>query len=144
MYKILIPPDSDSGKRRNSGCEQQRHADRGGRRAVAETLTQQDSMADGSRIDVANPEIRTHRTSDEETRNSSSAGLALLGRHLVIAYTRKQKIIARSSAEAKLYAAALGASEPKSVESMMRDLGFAVMPVLKQENTFHTDMESEK
>ena len=48
---------------------------------------------------------------DKETRKSSSAGVALVGRHLVKAYTRKQKIIARSSAEAELYAAALGASE---------------------------------
>ena len=39
------------------------------------------------------------------------------------AYTRKQKIIARSSAEAELYAAALGASEAKEVQSMMCDLG---------------------
>ena len=46
------------------------------------------------------------------------------------AYTRKQKIIARSSAEAELYAAALGASEAKGVQSMMCDLGFAVKPVL--------------
>ena len=46
------------------------------------------------------------------------------------AYTRKQKVIAKSSAEAELYAAALGASEAKGVQSMMRDLGFAVKPVL--------------
>ena len=45
-------------------------------------------------------------------------------------YTRKQKIIASSSSEAEMYAAALGASEAKGVESMMRDLGFAVKPVL--------------
>ena len=45
------------------------------------------------------------------------------------ACTRKQKIIARSSAEAELYVAALGASEAKGVESMMRDLGVAVKPV---------------
>ena len=46
------------------------------------------------------------------------------------AYKRKQKIITRSSAEAELYAAALGASEAKGAECMMRDLGFAVKPVL--------------
>ena len=46
------------------------------------------------------------------------------------AHTRKQKVIAKSSAEAELYAAALGASEAKGVQSMMRDLGFAVKPVL--------------
>ena len=45
------------------------------------------------------------------------------------AYTRKLKIIARSSAEAELYAAALGASEAEGVENMMLDLGFALKPV---------------
>ena len=64
---------------------------------------------------------------DKETRKSSSAGV---GRHLLKAYTRKQKIIIRSSAEADLYAAALGASEAKEVQSMMCDLVFAVKPVL--------------
>ena len=38
--------------------------------------------------------------------------------------------IAKSSAVAELYAVALGASEAKGVQSMMRDLGFAVKPVL--------------
>ena len=47
---------------------------------------------------------------DKETRKSSSAVVALVGRHHLQAYTRRQKIIASSSAEAELYAAALGAS----------------------------------
>ena len=67
---------------------------------------------------------------DKEARTSSSSGVALVERHLLKAYTRKQKIIARSSAEAELCAAALGASEAKGVESMMCDLCFAVKPVL--------------
>ena len=46
------------------------------------------------------------------------------------AYTRKQKIIARSSAEAVFSAPALGASAAKGVQSMMCDLGFAVKPLL--------------
>ena len=54
----------------------------------------------------------------------------MLGRHTLKAYTRKQKVIAKCSAEAELYAAALGASEAKEVQSMMCDLGFAVKPVL--------------
>ena len=64
---------------------------------------------------------------DTESHKSSSAGV---GRHLLKAYTRKQKIIVRSSAEAELYAAALGASEAKEVQSMMCDLVFAMKPVL--------------
>ena len=48
-----------------------------------------------------------------ETRKSSSAGVLMLGMHTLKAYTRKQKVIAKSSAEAELYAAGLGASEAK-------------------------------
>ena len=44
--------------------------------------------------------------------------------------TRKQKILARSSSEAEFDAAALGASEPKGIASMMCDLGFVVKLVL--------------
>ena len=61
---------------------------------------------------------------DKETRKSSSAVVALAGRHLLTALTRQQKIIARSSAEAEWCAAALGASDAKGVQSLMCDLGF--------------------
>ena len=64
----------------------------------------------------------------KETRKSSSAGVLMLGRHALKAYTRKQKV--KSSAEAELHAAALGVPEANRVQSMMRDLGFAVKPVL--------------
>ena len=40
----------------------------------------------------------------------------MLGKHTLKAYTRKQRMIAKSSAEAELYAAALGASEAKGVQ----------------------------
>ena len=66
----------------------------------------------------------------KETRKSSSAGVVMLGEHALKAYTRKQKIIARSSAEAELYAAALGASESKGIVSLLRDLGYEKKPVL--------------
>ena len=42
-----------------------------------------------------------------ETRKSSSASVLMLGSHTLKEYTRKEKIIAKSSAEAELYAAAL-------------------------------------
>ena len=62
-------------------------------------------------------EVTTFADSDwagcKEIRKSSSAGVVMLGGHTLKAYTRKQKIIARSSAEAELYAAALVASESK-------------------------------
>ena len=49
----------------------------------------------------------------KETRKSSSTSVMMLGAHTLKAYTRKQKVIAKSSAEAELHAAALGASEAK-------------------------------
>ena len=72
----------------------------------------------------------------------------MLGKHTLKAYTRKQNVIARSSAEADLYAAALGASEAKGVQSLMFDLGFAVKTVLaidaKPLNTYFTGKELER
>ena len=44
-------------------------------------------------------------------------------------FTRKQRIPARSSAEAELGAAALGASESKGIVSLLRDLGSETRPV---------------
>ena len=59
---------------------------------------------------------------DKETRKSSSAGVALVGRHFFESLYKKTE---KSSpeAEAELYAAASGASEAKGVESMMSYLG---------------------
>ena len=71
-------------------------------------------------------EVTTFSDSDwagcQETRKSSSASVILLGSHTLKAYPRKQKIIARSSAEAELHAAALGASESKGIVSLLKDL----------------------
>ena len=49
----------------------------------------------------------------------------MLGDHALKANTRKQNIIARRSAEAELYATALGASESKGIVS-----GYEIKPVL--------------
>ena len=54
----------------------------------------------------------------------------MLGDHALKAHTRKQTIIARSSAEAELCAAALGASESKGIVPLLRDLGYEMKPVL--------------
>ena len=79
-------------------------------------------------------EVTTFSASDwagcKETRKSSSAGLILLGSHTLKAHTRKQKIIAISSAEAELYAAALGAFQSKGTVSLLKDLGHEMKPVL--------------
>ena len=66
----------------------------------------------------------------KETRTSSSAGVILPGSHMLEAYSCKQKIIARSSAESALHSAALGPSESKSIVSLLCDLGYVMKPVL--------------
>ena len=87
-------------------------------------------------LDTGKPveEVTTFTDSDwagcKEIRKSSSAGVVMLGNHTLKAYTRKQKIIARSSAEAELHAAALGASESKGTVSLLTDLGHEKNPVL--------------
>ena len=53
-----------------------------------------------------------------------------IGEHMLKAYTRKRNIIARSSAEAELHAAAQGPSESKGIAAMMCDFGFLVKLVL--------------
>ena len=52
------------------------------------------------------------------------------GNHALKAYTRKQHIIARRSAETGQYAAALGASESKGIVSLLKDLCYETKPVL--------------
>ena len=70
-------------------------------------------------------EVTSYTDSDwagsKETRKSSSAGVVMLGDHALKAYTRKQKIIARSGAEAELHAADSGASETTGIVSLLRD-----------------------
>ena len=79
-------------------------------------------------------EVTTFTDSDwagcKETRKSSSAGVVLFGEHALKSYTRKQKVIARSSAEAELYAAAWGASESEGIVSLLGDPGYERKPVL--------------
>ena len=73
-------------------------------------------------------EVTTY--SDSVTRTSSSAGVTLIGNHAFVAYTRKQMMIARSSAESELFAAALRVSESKGIVSLLFDLGYVMKPVL--------------
>ena len=56
--------------------------------------------------------------------------MILLGNHALKAYARKQKNIARNSAEAELYAAALGVSGSRGIVSLLKDLGHEMKPVL--------------
>ena len=79
-------------------------------------------------------EVATFSDSDwagyKETRKSSSAGVILLAVPTLKAHTRKQHIVARSSAEGELYAVALEASESKGIVSLLKDLGYEMKPLL--------------
>ena len=87
-------------------------------------------------------EVTTFTDSDwagcKETRKSSSAGVILFGNHALKAYTCKQKIIARNSAEAELCAAALGASESKGTVSLLEQRWPSMQ---RTPNQFSTDKE---
>ena len=67
-------------------------------------------------------EVTTFADSDwagrKETRQSSNAGLILLGNHALKAYTRRQNIIASISAGTELFSAALGAFQSKGIVSL--------------------------
>ena len=64
-------------------------------------------------------EVKTNSDSNwagcKETPTSSNAGVILFGSHTLKAYTRKQQIIARSSAEGEWYAASMKASKSKGM-----------------------------
>ena len=51
----------------------------------------------------------------KDIRKSSSAGVILLGSHMLKASTSTQHVIVRSSAESELYAALLGASVSRGI-----------------------------
>ena len=73
------------------------------------------------------------RMVEEVTTFSDSdwAGVILLGSHTLKAFSRKQQIIARSSEEAELCAATMGASVSKNgIASLLKDLGYEMKPVL--------------
>ena len=52
----------------------------------------------------------------KETGKSSSAGVMMLGAHTLKAYTRKQKVIAKSSAEARTACSSLGSVRSEGSE----------------------------
>lgn len=76
------------------------------------------------------PVLRVYTDSDwagdRETRRSTSAGCAMWCGGTIKHWTKQQKVIAKSSAEAELYAATLAASEAKGLVATMKDLGIEV------------------
>ena len=61
--------------------------------------------------------------SDRATRRSVSAGVITRGDHCLKVWTKKQQVVALSSAESELYAAVKTASEGLRSQSVAKDLG---------------------
>ena len=59
---------------------------------------------------------------DRATRSSLSAGVIMRGRHCLKVWTKKQQVVALSSAEGELYAAVKTASEGLGIQSVAKDL----------------------
>ena len=60
---------------------------------------------------------------DRTTRKSTSGVCLFIGRHFIKGMTKRQRVIALSSAEAELYAAVLTASEAMGLQALSRDMG---------------------
>ena len=63
---------------------------------------------------------------DRKTRKSTSAGCVMMGGHALKSWSKRQQVIALSSAEAELYAATRAASEAIGMASMLHELGHDV------------------
>ena len=59
----------------------------------------------------------------KKTRKSTSGGAIKIGNHCIKTWSKTQGLIAKSSAEAELYAAVRAASEALGVQTMLEDLG---------------------
>ena len=62
---------------------------------------------------------------DRATRRSVSAGVITRGGHCLKVWTKKQQVVALSSAESELYAAVKTASEGLGIQSVAKDLGIS-------------------
>ena len=71
--------------------------------------------------------ISTYSDSDYagclRTRRSTSGGCVMIGRHLVKSFSKQQKVIALSSAEAETYALVLASCETLGIQAYAADLG---------------------
>ena len=61
-----------------------------------------------------------------KTAKSTSGGLIMIGEHLVKSYSRQQKTIALSSAEAELHAMVAASAEALGIIALCRDMGMIV------------------
>ncbi len=60
------------------------------------------------------------------TARSTSGGIIMLGEHVIKTYSRQQKVVALSSAEAELYAMVAASAEALAIIAYAKDLGMTV------------------
>ena len=65
---------------------------------------------------------------DRMTRKSTSGGIIKLGLHTIKGWSSTQKVIAKSSGEAELYAVNKGASIGLGIRSSFKDMGISINP----------------
>ena len=61
-----------------------------------------------------------------KTAKSTSGGIVTIGSHVIKSYSRQQKVIALSSAEAELYAMVAASAETLAVIAYATDLGMSI------------------
>ncbi len=59
----------------------------------------------------------------KRTARSTSGGVVTIGDHVIKSYSKQQKVVALSSAEAELYAMVAASAETLAIQSYARDLG---------------------
>ena len=78
--------------------------------------------------------IHVHTDSDwagcKRTRISVSGGVVRLGESVVRSWSKDQKVVAKSSAEAELYAANLGGEQAIGMKTMLKEMGHEVKIVV--------------
>ena len=67
--------------------------------------------------------ILGRRPGDKATRRSVPAGVIMRGGHCLKVWTKKQQVVALSSAESEMYAAVKTATEGLGIQSVAKDLG---------------------
>ncbi|MBN71658.1 MAG: hypothetical protein CME32_20555 [Gimesia sp.] len=58
-----------------------------------------------------------------KTARSTSGGILMIGKHVIKTYSRQQRVVALSSAEAELYALVAASAEALGMRALLRDLG---------------------
>ena len=79
----------------------------------------------GNRVVIWRPTRMVIGRGDRATRRSVSAGATMRGDHCLKVWTKKQQVVALSSAESELYVAVKTASKGLGIQSVAKDLGIS-------------------